>query len=404
MSDDTGTLPLWTGQESSESTLSAADFHARTSAQPGSGPGCSPGDGAGSGESSLGASTPSDLDMPSSRMSPGSSQGQITCLPAPAGPLAETSLNLKWTPPSWPETEPLKPGWYARLADGCWVTPQGDLCGRAGWAAYSETWPLSGTMRSGSVYLRPPLAPRTSDTGPSLLPIPVSYDATPGGPNNHYQGLGQMAKKNLWPIPTAIEGEPIKLVLRRTETPENCSSLAYQVNRHEKLYPTPCALDGRMFPKMTREEREEREEQVMLSHVVNSMESSGSPESSPGPIGQLNPMWVEWLMGFPLGWSDYAVSGTPSCPRSQNGSGDVSLSMQGGVADRWPTPRASDTGRSQWKTPEQAAASRFSTMLSSAVQGHRSCQDGPADKDGATNLDGEDQVKLFMTEDSSKES
>ena len=23
-----------------------------------------------------------------------------------------------------------------------------------------------------------------------------------------------------------------------------------------------------------------------------------------GDIGQLNPTWVEWLMGFPLGWTD----------------------------------------------------------------------------------------------------
>jgi hypothetical protein len=26
--------------------------------------------------------------------------------------------------------------------------------------------------------------------------------------------------------------------------------------------------------------------------------------------GQLNPMWVEWLMGFPIGWTDLSVSET----------------------------------------------------------------------------------------------
>ena len=26
--------------------------------------------------------------------------------------------------------------------------------------------------------------------------------------------------------------------------------------------------------------------------------------------GQLNPMWVEWLMGFPLGWTDLEDSAT----------------------------------------------------------------------------------------------
>ena len=35
-----------------------------------------------------------------------------------------------------------------------------------------------------------------------------------------------------------------------------------------------------------------------------------------GNGGQLNPTWVEWLMGFPLGWTDLSASETPSCPSS----------------------------------------------------------------------------------------
>ncbi|MGB1142082.1 MAG: hypothetical protein ACPG1A_14365 [Halioglobus sp.] len=27
--------------------------------------------------------------------------------------------------------------------------------------------------------------------------------------------------------------------------------------------------------------------------------------------GGLNPQWVEWLMGFPIGWTDCEVSATP---------------------------------------------------------------------------------------------
>ncbi len=36
--------------------------------------------------------------------------------------------------------------------------------------------------------------------------------------------------------------------------------------------------------------------------------------------GQLNPTWVEWLMGFPEGWTDLEPSATPSSPKSPNGS------------------------------------------------------------------------------------
>jgi hypothetical protein len=36
------------------------------------------------------------------------------------------------------------------------------------------------------------------------------------------------------------------------------------------------------------------------------------------PTGKLNPTWVEWLMGFPLGWTDLEDSETPSSHKSPN--------------------------------------------------------------------------------------
>lgn len=41
--------------------------------------------------------------------------------------------------------------------------------------------------------------------------------------------------------------------------------------------------------------------------------------------GSLNPTWVEWLMGFPLGWTDLDVSETPSSRKSSKSSGGRSL-------------------------------------------------------------------------------
>jgi hypothetical protein len=35
--------------------------------------------------------------------------------------------------------------------------------------------------------------------------------------------------------------------------------------------------------------------------------------------GQLNPTWVEWLMGFPLEWTVCEPSATPSSRKSRNG-------------------------------------------------------------------------------------
>ncbi len=40
--------------------------------------------------------------------------------------------------------------------------------------------------------------------------------------------------------------------------------------------------------------------------------------------GTLNPTWVEWLQGFPLGWTDLDASATQSFPKSPSGSEDKS--------------------------------------------------------------------------------
>ena len=37
------------------------------------------------------------------------------------------------------------------------------------------------------------------------------------------------------------------------------------------------------------------------------------------PTGQLNPTWVEWLMGFPSGWTDLEDSAMRLCRRLANG-------------------------------------------------------------------------------------
>jgi hypothetical protein len=45
--------------------------------------------------------------------------------------------------------------------------------------------------------------------------------------------------------------------------------------------------------------------------------------------GTPNPEWVEWLMGFPIGFTDLALSGIRSFPKSQSGSDDASSSGSG---------------------------------------------------------------------------
>lgn len=58
--------------------------------------------------------------------------------------------------------------------------------------------------------------------------------------------------------------------------------------RTKGLWTTPCAADAQG------------------SHGGNNHRSLRTDVA-----GQLNPMWVEWLMGFPQGWTDLNVSETP---------------------------------------------------------------------------------------------
>lgn len=136
-----------------------------------------------------------------------------------------------------------------------WRTSQRCLVG--GWVEFSETWPRAGTMRRGTVYQLPPSAPLTAVTGSFWLPTPTASaftqnkSASPGAAIR--LSLHGMARKAMWPTPTK-EG-----------------------NRNRASYGGKSG-DG-------------------LSTAVG-----------PGP---LNPNWVEWLMGFPVGWTDLDVSVTP---------------------------------------------------------------------------------------------
>jgi hypothetical protein len=148
-------------------------------------------------------------------------------------------------------------------ATSSWKTSQRSLFEE--WAEFSATWPQSGMMLNGTCYRRPPLVHGISDAGFSLLPLnliptPVRYDATPGGPNNHYKGLGNLAKHGTIPTPTCSDAKT-----------HGSDTVRFQ------------SLD------------------VFVRERTSATEAGG----------QLNPTWVEWLMGFPIGWTELPPSETP---------------------------------------------------------------------------------------------
>src|SRR5262249_5412685 len=98
-----------------------------------------------------------------------------------------------------------------------------------GWAKFSETWPMRGTMRNGKASQQQPLAPITYELASGFLPTPLA------------------------------------------------SETGYRKNRYSQ--------GG-----------------IALSTVLG------------GPV---NPEFAEWLMGFPIGWTDCESSEIPSSRKSR---------------------------------------------------------------------------------------
>ena len=83
-----------------------------------------------------------------------------------------------------------------------------------------------------------------------------------------------------------------------------------------KMWPTPSAEDAKHHG-------------MDLSMAVKVPQWTGIPleslrETASAVSGSLNPTWVEWLMGYPLGWTACAAWGTPSSRKSRSGSHAVS--------------------------------------------------------------------------------
>ena len=183
-----------------------------------------------------------------------------------------------------------------------WKTSQHSVLG--GLEPYSETWPRSGLMRSGTAYLLPPLVPLTAATESGLWPTPRAEDSEQtGGHRGKPDTLTSAAR--LWPTPRAIDGRSAGpgtsngALLRRG----NARNLAEETQM-DASFPTPSANDWKGSSKPGQRRGQ------LTDPAMGAIPAGGS----------LNPTWVEWLMGFPLGWTDCGASVTRSSRRSRKSS------------------------------------------------------------------------------------
>jgi hypothetical protein len=143
-----------------------------------------------------------------------------------------------------------------------WRTSQ--RCLVEDWTKFSEIWPRSGMTRSGIAFPLPTLAPLTGETGSGLWPTPRSADGDKGIRSAQGHAKERLCRGNGVDLPTAVH------------------------------FNTP-----RTTPRTARE----------------------YDGVSPLGAGGLNPTWVEWLMGFPEGWTVLELSEMPLSPRSRRSSG-----------------------------------------------------------------------------------
>ncbi|HEX8894444.1 MAG TPA: hypothetical protein VF783_14030 [Terriglobales bacterium] len=185
--------------------------------------------------------------------------------------------------------------WLASFArydhdSSSWKTAQCSLLGDSD--EFSETWPRWGSMRNGESYLRQIPALPICESGSGLWPTPQAHDAQKGyadrvgrfGTTHGGRNLNDEVK--MWPTPNARDwkGAPGKGCMERGGRQ---SSLPAAI----KMWPTPCASasKGSSPAALTRKDGRDRSND-RIDHAV--MASDG---------GQLNPEWVEWLMGWPIG-------------------------------------------------------------------------------------------------------
>lgn len=147
---------------------------------------------------------------------------------------------------------------------------------------YSGSWPKRGIVFDGTAYRLKRLARRIFAKDYGLLPTPTAqlggYQRSPGSSKIRYSLIG-MARRGLWPTPTAGDSKD-RVTSQKSRAAKSGPTLLEKV----RLFGTPGTrgIDG-------------------SKHQRIAAKKNGTFITHNG--GKLNPTWVEWLMGWPLGWT-----------------------------------------------------------------------------------------------------
>ena len=150
------------------------------------------------------------------------------------------------------------------------------------------TWKASATPAKRLLFRLVPSMPRTGGTGAPLWPTPKESDYKGSGLAGSKSAAHDLKNHNLkgtvmfFPTPTKFDATCGDLEGKEFTGTRHAMKLIQAA----KLYATPQYRDYRTGDK-------KRFADPKRSQNLNDQIG-----------GQLNPTWVEWLMGFPIGWTD----------------------------------------------------------------------------------------------------
>ena len=188
------------------------------------------------------------------------------------------------------------------------------------WASNAAflTWRASATAPSHLLFQLAVSMPRTDGTGSGLWPTAQAWDGKRGArkpDGKRGMALSDLCAPQMWPTPQHRDfrtGEA-----HRYTDPQRSQNL----NDAVAFWPTPTASDHKgSGPTVIRKDGKNRLND-RLDYATEQREPNG---------GQLNPTWVEWLMGFPIGWTDLKPSEMPSSRKSSRNSGERSSQRSAG--------------------------------------------------------------------------
>ena len=229
---------------------------------------------------------------------PGSPSG-TTCEPSTEHPGTDTLISCQEASPVSPGASqeparelritatsgPIPSGWFVQYdhITSSWRTSQGSLLTLT-LDVFSETWPKQGTMHAGVCWEQMTWAHPTAEDGSGYwLPTPTAHQGgwNQGGGNGREgqpirPSLEHMARHNLWKTPTA----------------EDCRDRAFA--RNNRGEPKLSAQVKMIAPWATPTAHPRTHTPRQVDHGQQLANQVG---------GSLNPTWVEWLMGWCLGWT-----------------------------------------------------------------------------------------------------